>query len=72
MKFNSPLFLEVPSVKELYSDARKRKFKSNKNNVRYNPTRLPQGYIFCKILWWWGGGWLLGIKMKTEGVEEKK
>ena len=29
-----------------------------------------QGYIFCKILWWWGGGngcW--GQKMKTEGVE---
>ena len=27
-----------------------------------------QGYIFCKILWWWGAA---GKKMKTEGLGEK-
>ena len=30
-----------------------------------------QGYIFWKILWWWGRGWLLGKKMETEGVGKK-
>ena len=30
-------------------------------------TCLTQGYIFCKILWWW----LLGKKMKTEFVGKK-
>ena len=32
-----------------------------------------QGYIFCKILWWWGEekNWLLGKKIKTEGFGDK-
>ena len=29
-----------------------------------------QGYIFYKLLRWWGE-WLLGKKMKTEGVGKK-
>ena len=32
----------------------------------YNVDNL-SGYIFCKILWWWGEGMTAGEKIKTEG-----